>query len=372
MENMDLNLVIYLVLGFLGVLQILLLLILLTKKHSGDAEEIRGDISRLRTEINGIFGQFSRTFNGQQENIRQTVEKKLTDIQRENSEKLEIMRQTVDEKLHKSLEIRLGESFKLVNNHLAAVQKGLGEMQVLASDVGDLKKVLTNVKTKGNIGEYQLEGILEDMLTVNQFVKNFAPRSDSRDVVEFAVRLPSKKGENCIFLPIDSKFPTVDYEELLIAYDRGNQRDIEVAKKALVNKIKVFAKDIQKKYIVPPITTDFAIMFLPIEGLFAEVLRVPGLFESIQKEYHITITGPTTVSAFLNSLQMGFRTLEIEQHTDEVWRLLETVRLEFSKFGDILEKTRQKLESATKEIFSAEAKSRTIERKLKGTENFLL
>ena len=192
------------------------------------------------------------------------------------------------------------------------------------------------------------------------------------DVVEFAVKLPSKKGDRNIFLPIDSKFPTVDYEELLVAYDKGSQRDIEAAKKALVTKIKGFAKDIQKKYILPPVTTDFAIMFLPVEGLFAEVLRVPGLFESIQRECHVTITGPTTVSAFLNSLQMGFRTLEIEQHTDEVWRLLETVRMEFAKFGDILEKTRQKLESATKEIFSAEAKSRTIERKLKGTEKFLM
>lgn len=365
MENMNLSLVFNLVLGLLGFLQILLLVVLLTKKNSGNSEELRGEISRLRTEINTIFGQFSRTFNGQQENIRQTVEKKLTDIQRENSEKLEKMRQTVDEKLHKTLETRLGESFKLVNNHLAAVQKGLGEMQVLASDVGDLKKVLTNVKTKGNIGEYQLEGILEQMLTPNQFVKNFSPNPESRDVVEFAVKLPSKnKGEDSIFLPIDSKFPTVDYERLLLAYDKGSQKDIETATKSLVAKIKVFAKDIQSKYIMPPVTTDFAIMFLPIEGLFAEVLRVPGLFESIQREYHVTITGPTTVSAFLNSLQMGFRTLAIEKHTDEVWRLLEVVRVEFTKFGDILEKTRQKLESATKEISSAESKSRTIERKL--------
>ena len=316
-------------------------------------------------------GEAQKPISGK--NVELTID---LDLQTTAEEQLDALitelRQTVDEKLHRSLEIRLGESFKLVNNHLAAVQKGLGEMQVLASDVGDLKKVLTNVKTKGNIGEYQLEGILEEMLTVNQFVKNFAPNPESRDVVEFAVKLPSKKGDRNIFLPIDSKFPTVDYEELLVAYDKGSQRDIEVAKKALVTKIKGFAKDIQKKYILPPVTTDFAIMFLPVEGLFAEVLRVPGLFESIQRECHVTITGPTTVSAFLNSLQMGFRTLEIEQHTDEVWRLLETVRMEFAKFGDILEKTRQKLESATKEIFSAEAKSRTIERKLKGTEKFLM
>ena len=365
MENIDLSLIFYLILGLLGFLQILLLVILLTKKNSGNSEELRGEISRLRTEINSVFGQFSRTFNGQQESIRMSVEKKLSEIQRDNSERLEKMRQTVDEKLHKTLESRLGESFKLVNNHLAAVQKGLGEMQVLASDVGDLKKVLTNVKTKGNLGEYQLEGILEELLTVNQFVKNFAPNPESRDVVEFAVKLPSKnKGNDSVFLPIDSKFPTVDYERLLLAYEKGSQKDVEAATKALVGKIKVFAKDIQSKYIVPPVTTDFAIMFLPIEGLFAEVLRVPGLFESIQREYHVTITGPTTVSAFLNSLQMGFRTLAIEKHTDEVWRLLELVRVEFSKFGEILEKTRLKLESATKEISSAESKSRTIERKL--------
>jgi DNA recombination protein RmuC len=308
----------------------------------------------------------------QQESIRQSVEKMLSDIQRDNSEKLERMRQTVDEKLHKTLETRLGESFKLVNSHLSAVQKGLGEMQSLASDVGDLKKVLTNVKTKGNIGEYQLEGILEQILTPNQFVKNYSPRSDSRDVVEFAIKLPSKaKNGEFIYLPLDSKFPTVDYERLLLAYDVGNQKDIEACTKALVAKIKSFAKDIQSKYIFPPATTDFGIMFLPIEGLYAEVLRIPGLFEMIQREYHVTITGPTTVSAFLSSLQMGFRTLQIEQHTDEVWRLLETVKREFSKFGDILEKTREKLEAATKEISNAESKSRTIERKLRDTDGLL-
>lgn len=373
MENLDLSLVFSFVLCILGFLQILFLVILLTKKNQNNSEELRDELSRLRTEINNVFGQFSRTFNVQQENIRHTVEKKLFDIQRENGEKLEKIRQTVDEKLHQTLETRLGESFKLVNTHLAAVQKGLGEMQALASNVGDLKKVLTNVKTKGNIGEYQLEGILEQMLTTNQFVKNFSPKPGSREVVEFAVKLPSKsKNTELIYLPIDSKFPTADYERLLQAYDTGLQKDIEQSTKTLVAKIKTFAKDIQTKYINPPITTDFAIMFLPIEGLFAEILRIPGLFETIQREYHVTITGPTTVSAFLNSLQMGFRTLAIEQRTDEVWRLLEVVHSEFSKFGDILEKTREKLESATKELSSAESKSRTIERKLMKRETLFL
>ena len=372
MENMDLSLLLIFVLCFVGFVEILLLILLLTRKPSDGSEVVRGEISRLRTEINNVFGQFSRTFNVQQESIRQSVEKMLSDIQRDNSEKLEKMRQTLDEKLHKTLETRLGESFKLVNTHLSAVQKGLGEMQSLASDVGDLKKVLTNVKTKGNIGEYQLEGILEQILTPNQFVKNYSPRSDSREVVEFAIKLPSKaKNGEFIYLPLDSKFPTVDYERLLMAYDVGNQKDIEACTKALVAKIKSFAKDIQSKYIFPPTTTDFGIMFLPIEGLYAEVLRIPGLFDTIQREYHVTITGPTTVSAFLSSLQMGFRTLQIEQHTDEVWRLLETVKREFSKFGDILEKTREKLEAATKEISNAESKSRTIERKLRDTDGLL-
>lgn len=372
MENMDLSLLLILVLCLVGFVEILLLILLLTRKQSDGSEVVRGEISRLRSEINNVFGQFSRTFNLQQDSIRQSVEKMLSDIQRDNSEKLERMRQTVDEKLHKTLETRLGESFRLVNNHLSAVQKGLGEMQSLASDVGDLKKVLTNVKTKGNIGEYQLEGILEQILTPNQFVKNYSPRSDSREVVEFAIKLPSKsKNGDFIYLPLDSKFPTVDYERLLNAYDVGNQKDIEACTKNLVGKIKTFAKDIQSKYIFPPTTTDFGIMFLPIEGLYAEVLRIPGLFETIQREYHVTITGPTTVSAFLSSLQMGFRTLQIEQHTDEVWRLLETVKREFSKFGDILEKTREKLEAATKEISNAESKSRTIERKLRDTDGLL-
>lgn len=372
MENIDLSLLLILVLCLVGFVEILLLILLMTRKQSDGSEVVRGEISRLRSEINNVFGQFSRTFNLQQDSIRQSVEKMLSDIQRDNSEKLERMRQTVDEKLHKTLETRLGESFRLVNNHLSAVQKGLGEMQSLASDVGDLKKVLTNVKTKGNIGEYQLERILEQILTPNQFVKNYSPRSDSREVVEFAIKLPSKsKNGDFIYLPLDSKFPTVDYERLLNAYDVGNQKDIEACTKNLVAKIKTFAKDIQSKYIFPPTTTDFGIMFLPIEGLYAEVLRIPGLFETIQREYHVTITGPTTVSAFLSSLQMGFRTLQIEQHTDEVWRLLETVKREFSKFGDILEKTREKLEAATKEISNAESKSRTIERKLRDTDGLL-
>jgi len=372
MENLDLSFLLTLILCLLSFLQILLIVILVMRKNQNNSEDVRGEISRLRTEINNVFGQFSRTFNLQQDSIRHSVEKMLSDIQRDNSEKLEKMRQTVDEKLHKTLEARLGESFKLVNNHLAAVQKGLGEMQILASDVGDLKKVLSNVKTKGNLGEYQLEAILEQMLTVNQYVKNYKPQGDSREVVEFAVKLPSKsKIADSVYLPIDSKFPTVDYERLLLAYEAGNQRDIELCTKNLVAKIKNFAKDIQSKYIFPPTTTDFAIMFLPIEGLYAEVLRIPGLFESIQREYHVTITGPTTVSAFLGSLQMGFRTLAIEQHSDEVWKLLEVVRREFSKFGEILEKTREKLEAATKEISNAESKSRTIERRLKKTDSLL-
>ena len=276
------------------------------------------------------------------------------------------MRETVDEKLHKTLETRLGESFKLVSERLELVQKGLGEMQNLATGVGDLKKVLSNVKTKGVLGEYQLGAILEQVLTPNQYEKSVRTKECTRENVEFAVKIPSKEDSNkSIWLPIDSKFPSASYEVLMDAYGSGDAETIERSQKELVKTVKAFARDIHEKYINPPNTTEFAIMFLPFEGLYAEILRIPGLFESIQTDLKITIAGPTTISAFLNSLQMGFRSLAVEKRTSEIWDLLGAVRSEFGKFGDVLEKTKEKLESASKEIDRAGTRSRAIEKKLR-------
>jgi DNA recombination protein RmuC len=300
------------------------------------------------------------------EKTRDAVEKKLADIQQGNEKKLDEMRQTVDEKLHKTLETRLSESFKLVSERLELVQKGLGEMQTLASDVGSIKNVLSNVKNKGVLGEYQLGAILEQVLTPNQYDLNVKIKEGSRENVEFAVKIPSKEDANkIIWLPIDAKFPTADYEILLDAYESGEKETVAQAQKELKAKIEKFAKSIHEKYIDPPNTTEFGIMFLPFEGLYAEVLRIPGLFENIQKTYRVTITGPTTVSAFLNSLQMGFRSLAVEKRTSEIWGLLDAVKTEFGKFGEVLQKTKEKLDSASKEIDKAGVRSRAIERKLR-------
>jgi DNA recombination protein RmuC len=300
------------------------------------------------------------------EKTRDAVEKKLADIQQGNEKKLDEMRQTVDEKLHKTLETRLGESFKLVSERLELVQKGLGEMQTLSSDVGSIKNVLSNVKNKGVLGEYQLGAILEQVLTPNQYAQNVKVKEGSRENVEFAVKIPSKEdSDKIIWLPIDAKFPTADYEALLSAYESGEKDMASQAQKDLKAKIEKFAKDIHEKYIDPPNTTEFGIMFLPFEGLYAEVLRIPGLFENIQNTHRVTITGPTTISAFLNSLQMGFRSLAVEKRTSEIWDLLGAVRTEFGKFGDVLQKTKEKLDSASKEIDKAGTRSRAIERKLR-------
>ena len=310
-----------------------------------------------------------KSFEAKVDGMRESVEKRLSAIQEDNSAKLEKMRETVDEKLHKTLETRLGESFKLVSERLELVQKGLGEMQSLATGVGDLKKVLSNVKTKGVLGEYQLGAILEQLLTPAQYESNVKTKKGSNDLVEFAVKIPSKEdASRNLWLPIDAKFPTEDYMRLMNAYDIGDVAEIEAGTKALKGKIEKFAKDINTRYIDPPNTTDFAIMFLPFEGLFAEVLRIPGLFESIQREYRITITGPTTISAFLSSLQMGFRSLAVEKRTSEIWELLGAVKTEFGRFGEVLEKTKQKLDAASKEIDSAGVRSRAIEKKLRNVQ----
>ena len=299
------------------------------------------------------------------EHIRLTVEGKLENIQKDNSEKLEKMRQTVEEKLENTLETRLGEKFKLVNDRLEQVYKGLGEMQTLASGVGDLKKVLTNVKTRGTWGEVQLGNLLEQLLIPEQYAVNICTKKGSADRVEFAIKIPGKDDHiKSIWLPIDAKFPLEDYQKLVEAQENADPVLAESLGKALEARIKCEAKDIKEKYLDPPYTTDFGILYLPVEGLFAEVVRRMGLFEFLQNNYRVTVTGPTTIAALLNSLQMGFRTLAIEKRTSEVWEILGAVKNDFGKFGEILEKTHKKLKEASDNIETATTKTRSIERKL--------
>jgi DNA recombination protein RmuC len=270
------------------------------------------------------------------------------------------MRATVDEKLHETLEKRLGESFKLVSERLELVHKGLGEMQSLALGVGDLKKVLTNIKTRGTWGEIQLGNLLEQILASEQYVKNVVTKKGSNERVEYAVKLPEG-----VLLPIDAKFPQEDYQKLMEAQEQANPVLVEEFAKQLETRIKAEAKDIRDKYLDPPFTTDFGIMFLPIEGLYAEVLRRPGLADILQREYRVVLTGPSSLAALLNSLQMGFRTLAIQKRSSEVWTILGAVKAEFGKFGDLLEKTHKKLQEASNTIVDAAQKSRVIERRLK-------
>ena len=297
--------------------------------------------------------------------VKLTVEGQLKEIRDDNSKRLEEMRKTVDEKLEDTLQKRLGESFKLVSERLELVHKGLGEMQQLATGVGDLKKVLDNVKTRGVLGEYQLENILEQLLTPEQYDKNVATKKDSQAHVEFAVRLPGKNTDEPVRMPIDSKFPIQGYEALLNAYDVGDPKEIDAAQKHLLRTIESFAKSISEKYINPPFTTDFAILFLPIESLYAEVLRHPGLFESLQRKYRITVTGPTTLSALLNSLHMGFRTLQVQERSSEVWKILESVKSEFGKFAAHLEKVDKDFAKAHKSLQTLRnTRTNVLERKL--------
>jgi DNA recombination protein RmuC len=282
--------------------------------------------------------------------VRGAVEKQLKDIREDNGKRLEEMRKTVDEKLQDTLEKRLGESFKIVSERLEQVHKGLGEMQSLASGVGDLKKVLSNVKTKGILGEYQLGNIIEQLLPLEQYEENIATRPGSSERVEFAIRMPGNSDDDSVWLPIDSKFPLQGYENLLNAREAADLEGIAAAEKALTSTIEKFAKDISEKYIESPHTTDFGIMFLPIESLYAEVLRHPGLFETLQRKHRITITGPTTMSALLNSLQMGFRTLAVTKRSSEVWKILEAVKTEFGKFSSKLELVDKQLSTAKRSL----------------------
>jgi len=354
------------------------------RRESLDAARVQ------REELTATIGHLAQTITAQMTNIatvqsnqlnaltesnarrlaevRETLEAKLKQLSTDNAQKLEQMRQTVDEKLHATLETRLAESFKLVSERLELVHKGLGEMQTLAAGVGDLKRVLSNVKTRGTWGEIQLGSLLEQMLAPEQYDRNVEIRRGSGERVEFAIRFPGRDENGAMWLPIDAKFPREDYERLLEAQDRADSQAADESARKLEAQIKAEARTIRDKYLDPPRTTDFALLFLPIEGLYAEVLRRPGLVETLQREYRVTVAGPTTLTALLNSLQMGFRTLAIEKRSSEVWTLLGAVKTEFGKFAAVLEKTRRKLEEASNTIGDAEVRTRAIERKLRGVE----
>lgn len=356
---------------------------------SGNAKELREEIVKALTGISettartmgelgktqksqldamaAAMNQLSETNAAKLENVRSTVETKLQMLQTDNAKQLENMRQTVDEKLQGTLEKRLGESFRQVSERLEQVHKGLGEMQTLATGVGDLKKVLTNVKTRGTWGEVQLGALLEQVLSAEQFVRNAATK-DGAERVEFAIKLPGQDDEEPVLLPIDAKFPVEDYQRLLEAQERTDADGIETAGRQLEIRVKACAKDIRDKYLNPPTTTDFGILFLPIEGLFAEVIRRPGLAESIQRDFRVVIAGPTTLWSILNSLQMGFRTLAIQKRSSEVWTLLGAVKTEWGKYGEVLDAVQKKIHQASETIEKAQVRTRAIGRKLRNVQ----
>ncbi len=314
------------------------------------------------------LNRFSLGLDERFERLRISVEGRLAAIQADNASKLEEMRRTVDEKLHATLEQRLGESFRLVSDRLEQVHRGLGEMQSLAAGVGDLKRVLSNVKTRGTWGEVQLAALLEQLLTADQFAANVATRPDSGERVDFAIRLPGKGDGAVVWLPIDAKFPVEDYQRLIDAQERGELGVVDEASKAIEVRLKAEARSIHEKYVAPPHTTDFALLYLPTEGLYAEALRRPGLADTLQREWRVSLAGPTTLAALLNSLQMGFRTLAIEQRSAEVWAVLGAVKSEFGKFGEALAHTRKKLDEASNSISKAETRTRQLSRKLSEVE----
>jgi DNA recombination protein RmuC len=404
MSAMQIEQLIYLVI----ILQLLVaVLVVFTRSKTSQKENLRQEILQLSNALNLALGQarkesnenltnqFQLVFNSLRANsrdqnealksfgeiFRQNVQdfnnlqrEKFSDLNRRQDEllkstelRLEKIRETVDEKLQKTLEARLGQSFEMVSNQLQAVQKGLGEMQNLAKGVGDLKRVLTNVKSRGILGEYQLQAILESLLSPDQYVLNVLVGNETRERVEFAIKMPGQQEE--ILLPIDSKFPQESYLRLVDAYELANKQAIDASRQELFKAVRKAASDIQSKYINPPYTTDFAILFLPVESLYAEILREPGFSQEIQMNYKVIITGPTTLSAILNSLQMGFRTLAIQKRSSEVWQILGAVKTEFGKFGMLIERTQKKLGEANSELDKlVGARTRAIQRKLKDVE----
>ena len=331
---------------------------------SGNQKEAAGAQDKRLAELNRQFEAMAIQNEQKLENIRNTMEKRISALQEDNNKQLEQMRHTVDEKLQKTLEERIGQSFRLVSERLEQVYKGLGEMQTLAAGVGDLKKVLSNVKTRGILGEIQLGAILEQMLSKEQYEENIRTKSTGTERVEYAIKLPGDDS-GVVYLPIDAKFPGDTYSKLVDAYDTANPAEIEEATKALERALKKAAKDIHDKYIDPPYTTDFGIMFLPFEGLYAEAVR-RGMVETLQREYKISIAGPTTMAALLNSLQMGFKTLAIQKHSSQVWVILGAVKTEFDKFGDVLAMTQQRINQANVELDKLiGVRTRSIQRKLR-------
>ncbi len=332
-------------------------------------EELTLALNRFGEQQQQRLGALTADNEKRMGEVRATLEAKLGAIQQDNAAKLEQMRATVDEKLQSTLETRLGQSFQIVTRHLEAVQQGLGEMRNLATGVGDLKRVLTNVKSRGIYGEVQLGALLEQMLTPDQYESNVATVPGSSERVEFAICMPGQQDGGRLYLPIDAKFPVEDYQRLLDAQDAADADAAALAGRALELRVREEAKRIAGKYVAPPHTTDFAVLFLPTEGLYAEVIRRPGLFENLQRDHRITIAGPTTLSALLNSLQMGFRTLAIAKRSSEVWSVLGAVKTEFGKFGDVLDKVKKKLDEAGKHIDATGVRTRAIERRLRGVES---
>ena len=334
-------------------------------------QQMGSNTTTQNSRIDGFSSQLAMLIKSNEERlaeVRNVLENKLRELQQDNATRLEEMRKTVDERLQTTLEKRLGESFSQVSQHLEQVLKGLGEMNTLAAGVGDLKRVLTNVRSRGTWGEVQLGNLLEQTLTAEQYAKNVATRPGSRERVEYAIRLPGQDSAHVVWLPVDAKFPVEDYERLLAAQERADAPGMEEAGRALENRIRLEAKTIREKYVEVPHTTDFAILFLPTEGLYAEVLRRPGLADNLQREFRVSIAGPTTLSALLNSLQMGFRTLAIEKRSAEVWQVLGGVKAEFERFGSVLAATKRQLQTVANSIDQAETRTRQMSRQLRAVE----
>jgi DNA recombination protein RmuC len=371
----------YLVIGLIGGGLIVAVIVLVARRGSGGDVETEL-VKRLDTIDRGLRDEFSRNreeagaaaknqreeLTKSLESVRSIVDLRLKQLQEDNSKQIDKMRATVDEKLQGTLEKRLGESFKLVSDRLEQVHQGLGAMQQLASDVGGLQRVLTNVKTRGGWSEWQLGVLLEEMLTPDQFAQNMKTRNDTDERVEFAIKLPGDENGAPVWLPIDAKFPMEHYERLTAAQEKGDPTAVDAAMKILETQLKRCAKDICEKYINPPTTTDFALLFLPSEGLYAEAIRRVGLVQNVQRDCRVTFVGPTTLAALLNSLQMGFRTLAIQKRSSEVWNLLAAVKTEFGKFGEALSAVKEKIDQASRKIDDVDVRSRAITRKLRDVE----
>ena len=341
---------------------------LLERAQERSERMLREEMARSREEGANAAKTQREELTRSLEGVRSIVDLRLTQLQEDNSKQIDKMRATVDEKLQGTLEKRLGESFKLVSDRLEQVHQGLGAMRQLASDVGGLQRVLTNVKTRGGWSEWQLGILLEEMLTLEQFAKNIKTRDDTDERVEFAIRLPGDENGAPVWLPIDAKFPMEHYERLTAAQESGDSTAVEAAMKILETQLKRCAKDICEKYINPPKTTDFALLFLPSEGLYAEAIRRVGLVQNVQRDCRVTFVGPTTLAALLNSLQMGFRTLAIQKRSSEVWNLLAAVKTEFGKFGDALSAVKEKIDQASRKMEDVDVRSRVITKKLRDVE----